>query len=57
MPSGDTPISGMVRISEWIESNPTLKYVRRHDEITPDDLPESSHYISARLILMLIMQR
>lgn len=42
MPWGDTPVSGMVRISAWIESNPTFKYVQRHYEITPDDLPETS---------------
>jgi hypothetical protein len=42
MPSGDLPASGMVRVSQWVESDPTFKYVRRHYEITPDDLPETS---------------
>jgi hypothetical protein len=42
MPSGNTPVSGMVSVRQWVESDPSLTYVRRHYEITPDYLPETS---------------
>jgi hypothetical protein len=32
----------MMRVSQWVESDPSLKYVRRHYEITPDNLPKTS---------------
>jgi len=42
IPSGSTPVTGMVRVSQWVESDRSLKYVRRHYEITPDNLPKTS---------------
>lgn len=40
-PSGASPVSGLVTVQHWLETDPTFM-VRRHYEITPNTSPETS---------------